>query len=187
MKGSSNRAKAQKKVASQHYRISCVRQDAIHKASDAITKRTSTIVIEDLNVAGMLKNHKLAKAVADSSMSELHRQITYKAGWRGVAVLTASRWFPSSKTCCKCKVINHELTLSDRIFHCNACGMTMDRDLNAAINLADLAGSSPVIGSLAADNACGEASSGIDRKVDAKLTSVKQELNSLGSGMPHLA
>ncbi len=176
VKGSANRLKAQKKVASQHYRISCVRQDAIHKASDAITKRCSVVVIEDLNVAGMLKNHKLARSVADSSMAELHRQIIYKAGWRGVAVLTANRWFPSSKTCCKCKVVNHELTLSDRIFHCNACGMTMDRDLNAAINLADLAGSSPV-GSYAA-NACGEASSGINRKVDAKLASVKQKPNS---------
>ncbi len=185
VKGSSNRAKAQKKVASQHYRISCVRQDAIHKASDAITKRASTIVIEDLNVVGMLKNPKLARSVMDSSMSELHKQIIYKAGWRGVAVVTASRWFPSSKTCCKCKVVNHGLTLSDRIFHCNACGMTMDRDLNAAINLANLAGSSPV-GSYAA-NACGEASSGLGRKTRVKLTSVKQELNSLGSGTPHLA
>ncbi len=187
VKGSSNRAKAQKKVASQHYRISCVRQDAIHKASDAITKCCSVIVIEDLNVAGMLKNPKLARSVADSSMSELHRQILYKAGWRGVAVVTANRWFPSSKTCCKCKVVNHGLTLSDRVFHCNACSIKMDRDLNAAINLADLAenfaGSSPV-GSYAA-NACGEASSGLGREIQVKLTSVKQELNS--RGLPHFA
>jgi putative transposase len=180
VKGSSNRAKAQKKVASQHYRISCVRQDAIHKASDVITKRASTIVVEDLNVAGMLKNRSLARSVADSSMAELHRQVIYKAGWRGVAVKTASRWFPSSKTCSQCKVINQGLTLSDRQFHCHACGMKMDRDLNAAINLANLsddsiAGSSPV-GSVAA-HACGEASSGVDRKVDAKLASVKQEPN----------
>jgi putative transposase len=190
VKGSSNRAKAQKKVASQHYRISCVRQDAIHKASDTITKRCSVVVIEDLNVAGMLKNRKLARSVADSSMAELHRQIIYKAGWCGVAVKTASRWFPSSKTCCKCKTVKTDLSLSERQFHCHACGMKMDRDLNAAINLADLAesssdsfaGSSPV-GSYAA-HACGEASSGLGRKIQVKLASVKQEPNAIVEGLP---
>ena len=170
VKGSNNRRKAVRKVARQHYRISCVRKDALHKASDAITKRCSVVVLEDLNVAGMLKNHCLARAVSDSSMSELHRQIKYKAAWRGVQVLVADLWFPSSKTCSSCGKVKAELSLGEREFCCDFCGVIEDRDLNAAINLRNLAGSSPV-------TACGEASSGLVGNDPAKLASVKQEPN----------
>lgn len=170
VKGSNNRRKAKAKVARQHYRISCIRKDAIHKASDSITKNASVVVLEDLNVAGMMKNRCLAKAVADSSLSELHRQIRYKAAWRGVKVLTADRWFPSSKMCSSCGNVKKALTLSDREYFCESCGVIEDRDLNAAINLRNLAVSSTVA-------ACGEASSGEDRKIDVKLASVKQESN----------
>lgn len=170
VKGSSNRRKAKAKVARQHYRISCVRKDALHKASDSITKNASVIVLEDLNVAGMMKNRRLAKAVADSSMSELHQQVRYKAAWRGVQVVTADRWYPSSKTCSSCGKIKALLSLSEREFCCDFCGVVEDRDLNAAINLRNLAGSSPV-------TACGEASSGSVSNGRAKLASMKQEPN----------
>lgn len=171
VKGSNNRRKAVRKVAQQHYRISCIRKDTLHKASDLITKNASVVVLEDLNVVGMLKNRCLARAVADTSMSELHRQIRYKAAWRGVQVLTADRWFPSSKTCSSCGKVKQDLSLSEREFCCGSpggCGVIEDRDLNAAINLRNLAVSSTV-------TACGEASSGQVGNDSVKLASVKQE------------
>ena len=170
VKGSNNRKKANAKVARLHYRISCVRQDALHKASDAITKRASVVVLEDLNVAGMTKNRKLARAVSDASISELHRQIRYKAAWRGVRIVTADRWFPSSKTCSACGVVKDKLGLDEREFVCDDCGFTSDRDANAAVNLKHLAVSSTV-------TACRPGSSGEGRKTCAKLL-VGQEPNS---------
>jgi putative transposase len=135
--GSKNREKARKRVAKLHYRIANVRKDATHKATSSIVKaktKPSAIVLEDLNVAGMVKNHKLARAISDASMSEFRRQIEYKAKWNGVAVVIASRFFPSSKKCSECGRINVALTLSDREWVCE-CGVAHDRDLNAAINL----------------------------------------------------
>ncbi len=97
-----------------------------------------TIVVEDLNVAGMLKNHHLARSVADASFAEIRRQLEYKAPAHGGTVIVADRWYPSSKTCNDCghKV---ELTLSDRTWTCPNCGVVHDRDLNAARNLRDYA------------------------------------------------
>lgn len=169
-KGSNNRRKAVAKVAKQHYRISCIRKDAIHKASDAITKHCSAVVLEDLNVAGMLRNRKLARAVSDASMSELRRQIEYKAAWRGVRVITASHWYPSSKTCSACGAVRESLPLSERVFSCHTCGHVQDRDLNAAINLQNLAVSSTV-------TACGVEGAGRPRKRSVKPATSKQELN----------
>jgi putative transposase len=136
-KGSRNREKARKRVAKLHYRIANIRKDAINKATSAIVKaktKPSTIVLENLNVVGMLKNHKLARAVSDASMSEFRRQIEYKAKWNGVEVVIAPRFFPSSKKCSACGRINAALTLFDRQWVCE-CGVVHDRDLNAAINL----------------------------------------------------
>lgn len=172
--GSNNRRKAKAMVAKCHYKISCVRKDALHKASDSITKNASMIVIEDLNVAGMTKNHSLAKAVCDASFSELHSQIKYKATWLGVPVIVADRFYPSSKTCSSCGEIKKALTLADREFVCDGpkgCGVVIDRDLNATINLRQLAVSYTV-------TACGDSSSGPDRKIVVKLGSLKQEPNS---------
>ena len=184
VKGSSNRRKSVQILARQHYRVSCVRKDALHKASNAITKRCSVLVLETLNVAGMLKNHCLAKAIADASMSELHRQISYKAAWRGVPLMLADRWFPSSKKCSSCGSVKKDLTLGDREYECGVCGVVVDRDLNAALNLANLAGSSPVGG--LATQACGEASSGAAPRKGSgvKLASVKQESNSKIEELP---
>ena len=169
-KGSNNRRKANVKVAKQHYRISCIRRDALHKASNAITKHCSVLGLEDLNVAGMMKNHKLARSASDASMSELLRQITYKALWRGVRVFEADRWYPSSKECSNCHAIKHDLKLSDRIYHCASCGLKICRNLNASINLKHAAVSSTV-------TACGVEGSDRIRKKSVKPATMKQELN----------
>jgi putative transposase len=93
-------------------------------------------VIEDLNVAGMVRNRHLAKSIADAAMGELSRQILYKARWHGVEVRVADRFFPSSKTCSGCGEVRNDLDLSARTYSCEVCGLVIDRDLNAAINLA---------------------------------------------------
>jgi putative transposase len=141
VKGSNNREKAKQKVAKLHYKISNIRNDSIHKMTSeilAITKpeqeRPSKIVIEDLNVTGMMKNRKLAKALSNVSFSEVRRQLDYKCKWYGVELVIVDRFFPSSKTCSCCGVVNEGLSLNDREWTC-VCGAVHDRDLNAAINL----------------------------------------------------
>ena len=158
-KGSKNRQKSKKKIAKLHYQISCMRNDSLHKMTTAIVAKTKpnserprVIVLEDLNVSGMTKNHKLAKAILDAGLSEFRRQIEYKSKWYGSEVMIADRFYPSSKTCNVCKAVNSELTLKDREWACSNCGSVLDRDLNAAINLENLAttGSSP------GSHACGD-------------------------------
>ena len=114
-------------------------RDAQHKASTAITYNASRIGIESLNVAGMLKNHRLAKALADASLSSFLAMLQVKAERIGVKIVEADTFYPSSKTCSNCGTKDSDLTLSDRIYHCSDCGHTQDRDLNAAINLKHLA------------------------------------------------
>ena len=118
-----------------------MRKDSLHKATNAIVKaktKPETIVLEDLNVEGMMKNHKLAGAVADVSFGEFRRQIEYKALWNGIEVLIAPRFYPSSKTCNVCGNVNKDLKLSDRTWTCESCKTELNRDFNAAINLAKL-------------------------------------------------
>ena len=103
-----------------------------------VKTKPCTVVIEDLNVSGMLKNHCLAKAISDVAFGELRRQIKYKGQWYGVDVVTAGRFYPSSKTCSGCGSVKSLLRLSERRFVCEECGMVIDRDLNAALNLASL-------------------------------------------------
>ena len=134
-KGSHNRRKARMKVARLHYRIACIRQDALHKLTCLLTCNYAAVTIEDLNVKGMLKNPCLSRSIADMGFHEFRRQLAYKAHMRGNQVIIADRWFPSSKKCCRCDKINDTLTLSDRIFKCSYCGLEIDRDFNAAINL----------------------------------------------------
>lgn len=135
VKGSQNRKQAVKRLARVHSRIACVRKDAIHKATTMITKSFGVIGIEDLNVSGMMKNHRLASAISDASFAEFHRQLDYKAAWRGGIVVKADRFFASSKTCSACGTKKDTLTLSERVFVCDVCGVTLNRDVNAAINL----------------------------------------------------
>src|SRR6266478_3335633 len=145
-KGSANRKKAQRRLARMHARIAHIRRDALHKATSSLVMRTKSpderpavIVLEDLHVSGMLKNSKLSRAVADVGLYEFRRQITYKAASVGVQVKVVSRWEPSSKTCSGCGWIDEDLTLADRVFVCQECGLTLDRDYNAALNLAAFA------------------------------------------------
>lgn len=142
-KGSNNRKKAQRKLARLHMRIANIRQDALHKATSAIVAKTkpdserpSTIVLEDLHIAGMLKNRQLSRAIADVGMYEFKRQLTYKAAWAGVQIKEVSRWYPSSKTCSNCGTVKEHLDLSERVFVCLDCGYVADRDYNAAKVLA---------------------------------------------------
>ena len=156
--GSQNREKTRHKLAHQYARIANIRQDALHKATSAIVARTkpdseraSVIAIEDLKVSGMLRNHHLACAISDVGFYGFRRQLEYKAAWSGSRIYVADRFFPSSKMCHVCGAINDNLTLSDRVWTCD-CGAVLDRDLNAAINLRNLASTA----SSAGIYACGE-------------------------------
>lgn len=133
VKGSQRRAKAKLSVAKLHQRISNQRAAVLHELSDKLTRTYQVITIEDLNVKGMTKNRKLARVIADAGFGELRRQIEYKAHWRGVTVVIAHRFFPSSKMCHVCSQV-HDMPLDKRIMACD-CGNVLDRDLNAARNL----------------------------------------------------
>ena len=140
--GSNRRAKARAKVARIHAHVANQRLDAMHKATTWLAGTYSEISIEDLNVAGMARNHHLAKAVSDASFGEFRRQLEYKTARTGAALRVIDRWYPSSKTCSNCGAVKAKLSLSERVFHCDGCGLVMDRDLNAAINIR-VAGSAP--------------------------------------------
>jgi putative transposase len=129
-------------------RVADQRKDGLHKLTTRLGAEFGTIVVEDLNVSGMVKNRRLARHVADASFGEFRRQLEYKAAWRGGRVIVADRWFASSKTCSGCGAVKAKLLLSERTYACTSCGMVADRDLNAARNLAEygnrqVAGSSP--------------------------------------------
>ena len=134
-KGSNNRQEAKMKLARLHYRIRCIRQDALHKLTSYLTENFAEIAIEELNVKGMLRNRRLARAISDMGFHEFRRQLDYKAQMRSNHVEVADRWFASSKTCSECRCLKPELPLGERVFHCEPCGFEEDRDLNAAINL----------------------------------------------------
>ena len=136
-KGSKNRKRAVRRLARQHARIARIRENALHQATSAIAKtKPCTIVLEDLNVSGMMKNKKLSRAIADVGMYEFKRQIIYKAEKHGSAVNIVSRWYPSSKACSCCEWVDEDQELSNRVFVSERCGYVADRDYNAAKNLA---------------------------------------------------
>jgi putative transposase len=170
VKGSANRKKARQKLAKLHARIANIRQDGLHQLTSDLTRRFSAIVLEDLNVRGMVRNRHLARAVSDMGFAELRRQVEYKAAMRGGEVIFADRFYPSSKTCSACGHVLDVLPLSVREWTCPDCGSHHDRDLNAAVNLKNLAASSAVA-------ACGEEGSGARRKVRVKPASTKQEVS----------
>jgi putative transposase len=174
-KGGKNRKKAVKKLAQLHRQIKQQRRNTLHQVTTRLAKTKSVLVIEDLNVSGMLQNHRLAQAIGDVGFYEFKRQLLYKAAWYGSRVILADRWEPSSKRCSRCGWQDVELRLSDRTFHCQQCGLVLDRDLNAAINLEKLAGSSSD-----SRNACGAVSAGTRRKPRVQLAAKKQELNAKG-------
>lgn len=141
-KGSKRRAKARERVARIHARIANRRHDALNKLTTMLSRTYSDISIEDLNVAGMVKNHRLAKAVSDASFFELRRQLEYKTAKTGARLHFVDRWYPSSKTCSNCGSVKTKLSLTERTYKCEHCGLVIDRDLNAAINIM-VAGSAP--------------------------------------------
>lgn len=133
-KGSNRRKAAKLRVAKHHYKVTCKRNDFLHKLSSKIISENQTIIIEDLNVQGMIRNHKLAKSILSVSWSEFFRQLKYKANWHGKNLILIGRFEPSSKMC-SCGIINNELKLSDRDWTCSSCGLTHDRDFLAAQNI----------------------------------------------------
>lgn len=138
-KGSLNRNKAVRRVQRVHVRISNIRRDAVHKATSWLARTKSVVVVEDLNVSGMMKNRHLSKAVADVGLYEFRRQLGYKTEWCGSRLVVADRFFPSSKSCSRCGHVKGVLKLSERTFTCGECGLCIDRDLNASHNLEKLA------------------------------------------------
>lgn len=170
-KGSSHRNKAKAKLAKLHARVAAIRTDALHKLTTDLTRRFHSIGIENLNVRGLVKNRHLARSIADMGFFELRRQLEYKAAMRGGQVVVADRWFASSKTCSDCGHKVESLPLSVRQWTCPSCGTVHDRDVNAAVNLKNLAVSSTV-------SACGEEGSGRRLATAMKPASVKQEVSS---------
>jgi len=150
---SKNREKARMKVARLHYRIRCIRQDGLHKLTSDLTRRYKTIIIEDLNVKGMLSNRRLSRAISDMGFYEFKRQLEYKALLYGNEIKIADRYFPSSKRCSQCGNHQPDLSLKDRLYQCPQCGLSLDRDMNAARNLWSTASS-------AGFKACGEEGAG---------------------------
>ncbi|WP_211899375.1 RNA-guided endonuclease InsQ/TnpB family protein [Saccharopolyspora erythraea] len=131
-KGSNNRAKARRKVARVHARITDRRRDHLHKVTTRLVRDNQTVVIEDLNVRGMLGNGKLARAISDAAWSQFRTMLEYKAGWYGREVIAVDRWFPSSKTCSACGRLTERMPLNVRTWTCSGCNTAHDRDVNAA-------------------------------------------------------
>src|SRR2546426_1772611 len=139
-KGSSNRRKARETLARLHMRVANTRLDAIQKFTTVLAKTKPVIVVEDLDVKNMMGNHHLARAIADAAWSEMLRQLRNKTQWYGSTLITADRWYPSTKRCSTCGHVKDVTLLGERVFHCEACGLVTDRDLNAARNLAEWPG-----------------------------------------------
>jgi putative transposase len=169
-RGSHNRRKSAAGLARLHRRIRCQRTDFLHKATTALAKTKSVIVVEDLSVQGMVRNQHLSRSIADAGWGEFRQMLEYKTQWYGSRLIVAPRFYRSTKTCSACGRVKDMMSLGDRVFRCEACGAEIDRDLNAARNLASLvAGSSPET-----VNACGGEGSGQENGL-AKPAPVKQE------------
>jgi len=166
IKGSRSRASAKAKLARLHARIANLRRECLHQLSTSMTRRFHIIGIEDLNVKGMLGNRHLARAIADMGFGELRRQLEYKAAWRGNQVIVVDRWYPSSKTCSCCGYRLTALALGARAWTCPGCDAQHDRDVNAAINLRNMAVSSTVA-------ACGGEGAGPARHAHGETGSVE--------------
>ncbi|MGW0822140.1 RNA-guided endonuclease InsQ/TnpB family protein [Streptomyces sp. NPDC002845] len=132
--GGANRAKARRKVAKIHARIADRRRDHLHKVTTCLVRENQTIVIEDLTVRNMLKNHSLARAISDAAWTQFRTMLEYKAQWYGREVIAIDRWFPSSRLCSFCGTLQEKMPLNVRTWTCD-CGTTHDRDVNAARNL----------------------------------------------------
>jgi putative transposase len=173
-KGSRNHQTNRMHLAKIYLRIFNIRQDTLHKVTTYLAKNHRKIVIEDLNVSGMLKNRRLAQAIADVGLYEFRRQLEYKCKWYGSELIIAPRTYPSSKLCSNCGHKKNELALSEREYHCDECGLMIDRDLNAALNLV-------AVRLPETQNDCGEDVRLLESPNGyiEKQTSMKQEPNSI--------
>ncbi len=172
--------RASARLGGLHARVADVRTDSIHKLTTNVARTYAAVVIEDLNVAGMVKNRRLARSVADASFGEIRRQLAYKIEWHGGTLVVADRWFASSKTCSECGAVRAKLTLSERTYVCDVCAMTMDRDVNAALNLAQYGRNQLRI---AASGAEIENGRGADRKTGpARQVAVKRQPGTAPAG-----
>lgn len=135
--GSKNQARLRARRARLHGRITRTRTLELHRVTNTLVGNFEVVAVEDLNVAGMSnRKRRLGRHLADASLGELRRQLTYKTTDRGTTLVTVGRWFPSSKTCSRCGAVRAKLPLSARVFDCTSCGHTLDRDVNAALNIA---------------------------------------------------
>jgi putative transposase len=136
---SCNRAKATRRLSRQHARIANVRRSFLHEVSSKLVQTHDRLCLEDLTVANLMTNRRLARAIGDAAWNELTRQLTYKAAWLGVELVVCDRWFASTKTCSGCGMVKERMRLAERIYCCDGCGLAIDRDRNAAANLASWA------------------------------------------------
>lgn len=165
-KGSSNWKKQLLRMQRAHKRVADARKYHLHQLTSHLSKNYEKVVIENLNVSGMKRNRKLSKHISDAGLYEVRRQLTYKCEWYGTELVVADRFFPSSKICSGCGAKKEKLSLSERTYNCGVCGLSIDRDLNAAINLREYD---------VCSSACGEGSAGSRLRSEVELPSVKQE------------
>ncbi|MDX8035448.1 RNA-guided endonuclease TnpB family protein [Lentzea sp. BCCO 10_0856] len=152
-RGSGNRRKATAKVARAHRKVRNARKDFLHRTTTGLVRSADVIAIEDLNVAGMVRNRRLSRAISDAGWGELRRQLGYKCARAGRTLVVIDRWFPSSKTCSACGHVLADLALTARHWTCPSCRARHDRDLNAAKNI--LAAGRAVVRSTVSGDACG--------------------------------
>jgi putative transposase len=133
---SRNRARASRRLSRRYARIANTRRNFLHGVSTRLVQTHDRLCLEDLAVASLIRNHHLARGISDAGWAELARQLTYKAEWFGAELVVCDRWFPSTRTCSRCRTVKRQMRLDERVFHCGRCGLTMDRDRNAAANLA---------------------------------------------------
>jgi len=176
-KGSKNREKAKLRLAKMYLKTFNIRQDTLHKLATYLAKSHSKVIIEDLLVSGMMRNRRLARVIADVGFYEFRRQLEYKCQWYGSELVIASRTFPSSKMCSQCGHRKKELSLSEREYHCELCGLEIDRDLNAALNLVAVSLPETL-------NACGEEVRLLADSLNLqRAASMKQEPNNIPDSM----
>jgi putative transposase len=182
-KGSRNWVKAKLELSRLHYRTSCLRQDHLHQLTSHLARTKSVIVLEDLHVKGMQQNRRLALSVGDAGMGELRRQLAYKSEWYGSTLIVADRFHPSTQLCSICGCLNERFKgfegLKERRFDCSACGLSLHRDENAAINLRPYGlhqlGIVPLPEGLREVTPVGEDGSGPTLRRRVKPASLKQE------------
>jgi putative transposase len=170
-----------------HHQVANLREDALHKLTTAVAAEYGTIVVEDLNVAGMLRNRRLARRIADAGFGEIRRQLEYKTSQcHATRLVVANRWYPSSKTCSGCGAVKAKLPLHIRTYECDACSLVIDRDDNAALNLAALAAACMTGTGVAGDQDTPKRVSkprGADRKTRATRTRLKAEAGRAGGAI----